>query len=49
MLAQMGLACQRPLAKALEQNEGLVKEWLTRTFPSIKRMAKQEKAEIYFG
>lgn len=49
LLAQMGLTCQRPLAKALEQNEGLVKEWLTRTFPAIKRTARREKAEIYFG
>lgn len=49
LLAQMGLTCQKPLAKALEQNEGLVKEWLKKTFPAIKRTAKQENAEIYFG
>lgn len=49
LLAQMGLTCQKPLSKALEQDGGLVKEWVKKTFPKIKAMARDVKAGLYFG
>lgn len=49
LLAQLGLTCQKPLHKAYEQNPDLVKEWLKKEFPKIKRLARKEGADIYFG
>ena len=49
LLRQLGLSVQRPLNKAYEQNEDLVKSWLKEDFPKIKKIAKREKAEIFFG
>ena len=49
LLAKMGITCQKPLHKAIEQNPKLVKQWISDVFPKIKRLAKSEKANIYFG
>lgn len=49
LLAQLGLTCQKPLSKAIEKNPTLVKAWLKKEFPEIQRLAKSEKAEIFFG
>lgn len=49
LLAQLGFTCQKPLYKAIQKNESLVKEWLKKIFPRIKRRAGLEKADIYFG
>ena len=49
LMAQLGLSPQRPIRKAYEQNPSLVKKWLKREFPKIKKLAKEEKATIYFG
>lgn len=49
LLAQLGFSCQRPLYKAIQKDESLVKEWLKKTFPLIKKRAGKEKADIYFG
>lgn len=49
LLAQLGLTCQRPLYRAIQKNESLVREWIRKIFPKIKRRAVVEKAEIYFG
>lgn len=49
LLAQLGFTCQKPLYRAIQKNESLVKEWLAKVFPGIKRRAQQEKADIYFG
>jgi len=49
LLSQLGLSPQRPIRKAYEQNPSLVEKWLKREFPRIKRLAKEEKATIYFG
>lgn len=49
LLAQLGLTCQKPLYKAIQKNESLIKEWLTNIFPKIKKRAKSEGAEIFFG
>jgi transposase len=49
LLAQLGITCQKPLHRALEQDEALVQQWLKRDYPKIRALAQREKAEIYFG
>jgi hypothetical protein len=49
LLAQLGITCQKPLHRALERDEALVKQWLKKDYPKIKALAGREKAEIYFG
>jgi len=49
LLAQLGLTCQKPLYSAIQKDESLVRNWLKKIYPSIKRRAQQERADIYFG
>jgi transposase len=49
LLRQMGLSCQRPLFRAVEQDRERVEEWKRHEFPAIQAMARNEKAEIWFG
>ena len=49
LLAQLGLTCQKPLRRALEQDDALVQQWLRKEYPRIKALAAREKADIYFG
>jgi transposase len=49
LLAQLGITCQKPLHRALERDEALVRQWLKTEYPRIKTLARREKAEIYFG
>lgn len=49
LLAQLGLTCQKPLSKAIEKNPTLVNAWLKKDFPKLQKLAKREKAEIFFG
>jgi transposase len=49
LLAQLGLTCQKPLRRALEQDDALVQQWLKKEYPKIKALAAREKADIYFG
>lgn len=49
LLAQLGITCQKPLHRALERDEALVQQWLKKEYPKIKALAREEKAEIYFG
>lgn len=49
LLAQLGITCQKPLYRAQERDDALVKQWLKKEYPSIKALAQREKAEIYFG
>ena len=49
LLAQLGITCQKPLRRALEQDEALVQQWLKQDYPKIRALAQREKAEIYFG
>jgi len=48
LLAQLGLTCQRPLVKALQQNPSLVEAWIKKEYPRIRAQAKREGAEIFF-
>lgn len=49
LLKQLGLTCQKPIFKAYQQNPQLVEQWLTNTYPKIKRLAKKSNARIFFG
>ena len=49
LLAQLGLTCQKPLVRALEQNPALVDQWLKREYPQIRAQARRAKAGIYFA
>jgi transposase len=49
LLAQLGITCQKPLHRAIERDEALVRQWLKKEYPKIKALAQKEKAEIYFG
>jgi transposase len=49
LLAQLGITCQKPLHRAIERNEALVQKWLKDEYPKIKRAAKAQGADIYFG
>lgn len=48
-LKRWGFSPQKPKKKAYEQNDKLVKKWIEEQYPSIKREAKQENAEIHWG
>ena len=49
LLAQLGITAQKPLHRALERDEALVQKWLKTEYPKIKKMAKIQGADIYFG
>jgi transposase len=49
LLAQLGITCQKPLHRALERDEALVRQWLKQDYPKIRALAQREKADIYFG
>ena len=49
LLAQLGVTPQKPLYKAIECDDALVQKWLKAEYPKIKKMAKAEGADIYFG
>ena len=49
LLKQLGLTCQRPLFRAMEQDPQRVRQWLEREYPAIREQAREAGAEIYFG
>lgn len=49
LLKRLGLSPQRPQRKAFQQDELLVVEWMAKDFPAIQELARQQKAEIFFG
>lgn len=48
-LRRWGFTPQKPVKRAKEQNSKAVDQWLKTGYPKIVRMAKKEKAEIYWG
>jgi transposase len=48
-LARWGYTPQKPIRRAYEQDPARVKHWLDKTYPNIRRRAKAENAEIYWG
>jgi transposase len=49
LLKQLGLSCQRPLFRAIEQDPKRVRRWLEQEYPLIRRQARAVGANIYFG
>lgn len=49
LLAQLGLTPQRPVWRAYQQRPEEVQRWLQEQYPAIRRLAQQEKAQIFFG
>jgi transposase len=48
-LERWGFSVQRPIKRAYKQDEKKVTDWVEREFPGIKKRARQEDAEIFFG
>lgn len=48
-MKRWGFTPQKPIKKAYEQSPKAVQEWLDHTYPEIKKLAKEEDAEIYWG
>ena len=48
-LKRWGFTPQKPAKRAYEQNPKAVKRWLDEDYPDIKRRAKKEDAEIFWG
>jgi transposase len=49
LMAQLGVTPQKPLYRAIECDDALIQKWLKAENPKIKKMAKAEGADIYFG
>jgi transposase len=49
LLGQLGLTPQRPVWRAYQQNPEAVQKWLQEEYPRIQRLARKEKAMIFFG
>lgn len=47
-LKEWGFTPQKPIYKSYEQNNELVNEWLTKTYPKIKVKAQKERATIFW-
>jgi len=48
-LRSWGLSVQKPAGRALEQDPVAVARWLEEEYPAIRRQAKRERAQIYWG
>jgi len=49
LLDQLGLTPQRPVWRAYQQRPEEVQKWLREEYPRIRRLARQKKAQIFFG
>jgi transposase len=49
MLRKLGLSPQKPLRRAYERDPELVETWRQKQFPEIRRLAKKERATLYFS
>lgn len=48
-LRKWGYTPQKPKKRAYEQNSKAVQKWIEQEYPTIKKEAKQENAEIHWG
>jgi transposase len=48
-LKRWGFTPQKPLRQAIERDPVKVKKWLEKDYPAIRKKAKQEKAQIFWG
>jgi transposase len=49
LLRKLGLSPQKPLHRAYQRDEAKVVAWQETAYPEIRKLAKKEKATIYFG
>ena len=49
LLKRRNMSCQKPLRRATERNNALIKEWKEKTFPKILKEAKKRRASIFFS
>jgi transposase len=49
LLKQLGLTCQRPLFRAMEQDPERVRRWRQQDYPLIREEGRRCGAQIYFG
>lgn len=49
LLKKLGLSPQKPLRRAYQQDPEAVDRWVNEEYPQIRKLAKREKAEIYFA
>ena len=48
-LGRWGFTPQKPVRRAFEKNPEQVRRWLEEEYPRIRKQAKREKAQIYWG
>jgi len=48
-LKRWGFSPQKPLRRAIEKDPLKVKKWLGQDYPNIRKQAKKEKAQIFWG
>ena len=49
LLKKLGLSPQKPLRRAYQQDSEAVDRWVNEDYPAIRKLAKREKAQIFFG
>lgn len=49
LLKKMGMSPQRPLRRAYQQDKERVKHWVKEEYPIIQKMARKERATIFFA
>jgi transposase len=49
LLNQLGLSPQKPIWRAYQQDSELVAKWVKEEYPRIRALARQQKADIFFG
>lgn len=48
-LSNWGFSPQKPARRAIEQNPQAIERWLNIEYPAIQKLARKEKATIYWG
>ena len=49
LLHKMGMSPQKPLHRAWQRDPARVQQWLDEEYPAIQKLAKKQKAQIFFG
>lgn len=49
LMNQLGFSSQKPLWRAFQQDPERVEKWVKEEYPRIRALAKEKKADIFFG
>jgi hypothetical protein len=49
LLNQLGLSPQKPLWRAFQKDPERVEKWVKEEYPEIRALAREQKADIFFG